>query len=122
MPIPSLSALDIVKGIDSMLVMGASMDGKLLQEAAEAHHKALEALPSTLLATPEQMTAMIAGIGKAILSVPSDQVMDVYRSMGTVVSPAVVKNLYSLVGSEHANLAYGAFVDFCNVVKKMHPV
>merc|ERR550537_1711582 len=28
-------------GVDKMIVMGASMDGKLLKEAAEAHHKAI---------------------------------------------------------------------------------
>merc|ERR1719272_2053326 len=36
-PIPAMSAYDIVKGIDTMLVMGEAMDSKLLQEAAKAH-------------------------------------------------------------------------------------
>lgn len=122
-PIPAMSAYDIVKGIDTMLVMGEAMDSKLLQEAAKAHTTALEALPPSLMVTEGQLAAIIKGIGGAIMSVPSEQVMDVYRTMGTVVSPLVVKNLYSVIGNpEHAKLAYESFVDFCNVVKKVHPV
>merc|ERR1711862_60293 len=48
-PLPDLTSYDIMKGIDSMLVMGASMDGKLLQQAAEAHHQALGNLPPSLV-------------------------------------------------------------------------
>merc|ERR1711874_192495 len=36
-PLPGASPLAVTKAIDKMLVMGASMDGKLLKEAAEAH-------------------------------------------------------------------------------------
>merc|ERR1719272_2177883 len=103
--------------------MGEAMDSKLLQEAAKAHTTALEALPPSLMVTEAQLAAIIKGIGGAIMSVPSEQVMDVYRTMGTVVSPLVVKNLYSVIGNpEHAKLAYESFVDFCNIVKKVHPV
>merc|ERR1712196_690660 len=39
-PLPGVSAKEALTAIDKMIVMGASMDGKLLKEAAEAHHKA----------------------------------------------------------------------------------
>merc|ERR550534_3047363 len=40
-PLPGVSPNQALKAIDKALVMGASMDGKLLKEAAEAHHKAI---------------------------------------------------------------------------------
>merc|ERR1711972_1276259 len=40
-PLPGVTANQALKAIDKALVMGASMDGKLLQDAAMAHHKAL---------------------------------------------------------------------------------
>merc|ERR1712061_533949 len=40
-PLPGASPNQVLKAIDKALVMGASMDGKLLKEAAEAHHAAL---------------------------------------------------------------------------------
>merc|ERR1712025_955050 len=40
-PLPGVSPNSMLKAIDKALVMGASMDGTLLKEAAEAHHKAI---------------------------------------------------------------------------------
>merc|ERR1719284_1923954 len=40
-PLPGVSANEALKAVDKMIVMGASMDGELLKEAAEAHHKAI---------------------------------------------------------------------------------
>merc|ERR1711966_537936 len=40
-PVPGASPKDVLGAVDKMIVMGASMDGKLLKEAAEAHHKAI---------------------------------------------------------------------------------
>merc|ERR1712241_664173 len=48
-PLPGASPLEVTKAIDKMLVMGASMDGKLLKEAAEAHHKALGGMDAKLV-------------------------------------------------------------------------
>merc|ERR1712023_338339 len=49
-PLPGASPLAVTKAIDKALVMGASMDSKLLKEAAEAHHKALNGMDSKLVA------------------------------------------------------------------------
>merc|ERR1712083_1029234 len=43
-PLPGASPLAVTKAIDKALVMGASIDSKLLKEAAEAHHKALNGI------------------------------------------------------------------------------
>merc|ERR1712125_72908 len=40
-PLPGVDGLKALKAIDSMIVMGASMDGKLLKDAVDAHHKAI---------------------------------------------------------------------------------
>merc|ERR1719194_325959 len=40
-PLPGVDAKAALGAVDKMIVMGASMDGKLLKDAAEAHHKAL---------------------------------------------------------------------------------
>merc|ERR1711933_179922 len=45
-PLPGASPNAMLKAIDKALVMGASMDGKLLKEAAEAHHKAIGSIDS----------------------------------------------------------------------------
>merc|ERR1712228_933423 len=47
-PLPGASPLAVTKAIDKALVMGASIDSKLLKEAAEAHHKALNGMDSKL--------------------------------------------------------------------------
>merc|ERR1712146_831053 len=39
--LPGFSNIDMLKAVDAALVMGSEMDGKLLQEAAMAHQKAV---------------------------------------------------------------------------------
>merc|ERR1712150_458148 len=48
-PLPGVTANQALKAIDKALVMGASMDGKLLQDAAMAHHKALGSIDGKLV-------------------------------------------------------------------------
>merc|ERR1711992_206056 len=99
-PLPGASPLAVTKAIDKMLVMGASMDGKLLKEAAEADH-----------------TAVNAALGKAIASVPSSQVMDVYNSFAKLVSGSVPNKLFSTVNSAEAVKAYDGLITFIQTVK-----
>merc|ERR1719192_2457432 len=49
-PLPGVSPNQVLKAIDKALVMGASMDGKLLQDAAMAHHKAIGGMDGKLVA------------------------------------------------------------------------
>merc|ERR1712203_747814 len=48
-PLPGVSPNAAMKAVDKMIVMGASMDGKLLQEAAMAHSKALNSMDGKLV-------------------------------------------------------------------------
>merc|ERR1719433_1193858 len=85
-PLPGVSPNAAMKAIDKMIVMGASMDGKLLREAAMAHHKALNSMDSKLVTDAESYQAVNAALGKVIASVPSSQVMDVYNAFAKITS------------------------------------
>merc|ERR1712150_104574 len=52
-PPPGVSPNAAMKAIDKMIVMGASMDGKLLREAATAHHNALNSMDGKLVTSAE---------------------------------------------------------------------
>merc|ERR1711870_24127 len=116
-PLPGASHLAVTKAIDKMLVMGASMDGKLLKEAAEAHHKALVGMDAKLVATEADYTAVNAALGKAIASVPSSQVMDVYNAFAKMVDGSVPNKLFSTVNPAEAVKAYDGLITFTKTVK-----
>merc|ERR1711879_1007481 len=63
------------------------------------------------------LTAILAGIGRMIASVPESKVMDVYNSVGALVDPNVPAYLMSTVKEADAKAAYAALVDFAGVVK-----
>merc|ERR1712127_819417 len=100
-PIPGQSPQAVLKAVDKMIVMGAAMDGAALQEAAKADFEAIN-----------------AGLGKAVASVPTSKVMDVYNAMAKVIGNSLVPNyLYSTVNPNDAQAAYNAFLEFKDVVK-----
>merc|ERR1712061_281723 len=115
-PLPGASPNQVLKAIDKALVMGASMDGKLLKEAAEAHHAALGSMDAKLVTSASDYQAVNAALGKVIASVPTSQVMDVYNAFGKIVSPVVPSNLFSLVTPD-AITAYSELLKFKDVVK-----
>merc|ERR1712061_330334 len=56
-PLPGVSPNQMLKAIDKALVMGASMDGKLLQDAAAAHHQALGSMDAKLVTSASDFQA-----------------------------------------------------------------
>merc|ERR1712176_172607 len=68
-PLPGVSPNEAMKAVDKMIVMGASMDGKLLQEAAMAHSKALNSVDGKLVTDAASSQAVNAALGKVIASV-----------------------------------------------------
>merc|ERR1712060_798888 len=116
-PLPGVSPNQALKAIDKALVMGASMDGKLLKEAAEAHHKAIGSVDAKLVTSASDFEAVNAALGKVIASVPTSQVMDVYNAFGKIVNPVVPNYLYSTVNAGDAQAAYAALLNFKDVVK-----
>merc|ERR1712070_125770 len=116
-PLPGASPQQVLKAIDKALVMGAAMDGAALTEAAEAHHKAIGSVDAKLVTSASDFEAINAGLGKAIASVPTSKVMDVYNAFGGIVSPVVNNYLYSSVSPGDAQAAYNALLEFKDVVK-----
>merc|ERR1712207_57599 len=110
-PLPGVSPNAAMKAIDKMIVMGATMDGKLLKEAAMAHHKAIgsvtEASPTLSKADFE---AVNAAIGRMIASVPESQTMGVYDAVASLVPAEVPNYLMSTVKEADAKKAYEAFL------------
>merc|ERR1712226_1623896 len=116
-PLPGASPQAVLKAIDKALVMGAAMDGAALTEAAEAHHKAIGSVDAKLVTSAGDFEAINAGLGKAIASVPTSKVMDVYNAFSGITSPVIPNFLYSSVNPNDAQAAYKALLDFKDVVK-----
>merc|ERR1712050_787568 len=91
-PIPGQSPQEAMKAIDKMIVMGSKMDGAALQEAAKAHAKAIQGMDEKGVLSQADFEAINTGLGKAISSVPTSTVMDVYNSMAKLVGSSPVPN------------------------------
>merc|ERR1711866_29448 len=117
-PLPGASPQTVMKAVDKMIVMGAAMDGGALKEAAEAHVKAINGVDAKGVLSQSDFEAINAGLGKAIASVPTSKVMDVYNAMSGVIGSSPVPNyLYSQVNPQDAQAAYNALLEFKDVVK-----
>jgi len=117
-PIPGKSPQEVMKAVDKMIVMGSAMDGASLKEAAQAHVKAIEGMDAKGVLSQADFEAINAGLGKAIASVPTSKVMDVYNAMAGVIGSSPVPNyLYSQVNPQDAQAAYNALLEFKDVVK-----
>jgi len=117
-PIPGATPQTVMKAVDKMIVMGAAMDGAALKEAAQAHVKAIEGVDGKGVLSQADFEAINAGLGKAIASVPTSKVMDVYNAMSGVIGSSPVPNyLYSSVNPQDAQAAYNALLEFKDVVK-----
>merc|ERR1711881_32729 len=115
-PLPGASPNQVLKAIDKALVMGASMDGKLLQEAAMAHHQAIGSVDGKLVTSEADFAAVNAALGKVIASVPTSQVMDVYNAFAKIVPGQVPNMLFNSVNPLDANAAAKAFYTFKDTV------
>merc|ERR1712117_856354 len=96
-PLPGVSADKSLKAIDKAIVMGASMNGDLLKQAAAAHHKAIGSIDAKGVTSAADYEAVNAAIGRIVASVPKSKVMDVYNSMSKVVDSSVTNNMFSKV-------------------------
>jgi hypothetical protein len=122
-PIPGKSAAQVLKAVDKMIVMGAQMDGAALQEAARAHVKAIEGMDAKGVLKQGDFEAILAGLGKAISSVPSTTVMGVYNEMSQVTggNGQVPNYLFSKQNPADAIAAYDALMEFKDTVGGAQP-
>merc|ERR1719324_781599 len=117
-PVPGADPQKVMKAVDKMIVMGSAMDGAALKEAAQAHVKAIDGVDAKGVLSQSDFEAINAGLGKAIASVPTSKVMDVYNSMAGLIGSSPVPNyLYSTVNPQDAQAAYNALLEFKDVVK-----
>merc|ERR1739848_911684 len=86
---PGGDAKAVLQAIDKALVMGAAMGGGALKEAALAHVKAIGSMDAKGVTTEADFAAINAGLGKAIASVPTSTVIDVYNAFSGITSPDV---------------------------------
>merc|ERR1712178_452869 len=97
---------------------GAQADPKLLEAAADAHHKAIGSISGPNGVTSKaDWEAVNAALGRVIASVPESTVMDVYNSVSAITDPGVPAYLKSLVNGADADKAYSALLEFKDVVK-----
>merc|ERR1712061_773994 len=94
---------------------GSKMDGAALKEAAMAHAKAIEGIDAKGVLSQADFEAINTGLGKAIASVPTSEVMGVYNEMAKLVGSSPVPNY--LFSKGNAQAAYNALLEFKDVVK-----
>merc|ERR1712176_1163765 len=115
----SAAAYPFIKDVDwtSDLFL-KPVPGAALKEAAQAHVKAIDGVDAKGVLSQGDFEAINAGLGKAIASVPTGKVMDVYNSMAGLIGSSPVPNyLYSTVNPQDAQAAYNALLEFKDVVK-----
>jgi len=116
-PLPGVSAQQALKAVDKAIVLGTTMDGGLLQAAANAHHKAIGSIDAKGVTSQADYEATLAGIGRIIASAPTSKVMDVYNAFSSIVPASVPNNMIASVNAADANAAAEAFYKFKDVVK-----
>lgn len=120
--VPGKSAKEALKAVDSMIVMGAKMDGAALREAGMAHVKAIENMDAKGILTKDDYKATLAGIGKTVASVDRDTVMKVFDETTKLVSgTGVPQYVLSKQNPSDAMNAYNAFMGFKDTVQKEQP-
>jgi len=116
-PLPGASQKDVLAAVDKSIVMGLSMNGNALKVAAEAHHKAIGSIDLNGVTSAEDYEAVNAALGRAIATVPTTKVMDVYNAFAKIVPGQVTNYLFSGVNPLDAQAAAKAFYEFKDVVR-----
>merc|ERR1719377_299519 len=121
--IPGADNQAMLKAVDKALVMGAAMDGKLLQDAVMAHHKAIGSAGGKGVTSQGDYEQVLAKLGKAIASVPESTVLDVFNAYKEIINtpgefPSVFQYLKSTVNPADAYAAGAGFLEFTDAVKK----
>merc|ERR1712007_138750 len=84
--LPGANNFKMLKAVDAALVMGSEMDGKLLQEAVMAHHKAIGSMNGKGVTSESDYEKILVTLGKAIASVSEGTVLDVFNSYKDIIN------------------------------------
>jgi len=123
-PVPGRSPQDVMKAVQKMILMGTQMDPAALQEAAKAHVRAIEGMNAKGVLKQGDYESILAGLGKALSTVPTSSVMDVYYEVGKLVGGPfgpVPKNVLGKQDPADAMTAYSAFLQFKDTVQAAQP-
>jgi len=121
--LPGADNKAMLKAVDKALLMGAAMDGKLLQDAVMAHHKAVGSADGKGVTSQADYEQILAKLGKAIASVPESTVLDTFNAYKALINtpgefPTALQYLQSKVDPAAAYATGGAFLEFADAVKK----
>jgi len=116
-PLPGATAPKLLQAVDKALIMGAAMDGKLLKEAGEAHHKAIASVDANGMTSQGDWEAILASLGKVFASVPAEKTMATFNAFGALTSPVIPNNIFQTVTDGNAIAAFQAFLKFKDVVR-----
>jgi len=116
-PLPGVEPQQALKAVDKALIMGADLNPKLLKAAALAHHQAILDIDAKGVTTAADYEAINVALGKLVASVPTNRVLDVFKSFASLTKPEVGNNMFNLVNAGDAVQAYSAFWEFKDVIK-----
>jgi len=119
--VPGRTAGQTLQAVDSMIMMGAKMDGAVLQEAAKAHVKAIKDMDAKGVLTQADYQATLAGIGKTVASVDRETVMKVYNDMAKLVGTSGLPGYVFSKQQGNAFEAYKGLMEFKDTVRDCQP-
>merc|ERR1712046_368759 len=96
--LPTQSPTEVLKAVDSMLKLGASMDPAALKTGVQAHSKAIGSMDAKQVTSLADFTAVNSAIGHMIASAPASKTMDVYNAfakfnLGSDVGPYMMSKV-----------------------------
>merc|ERR1712232_1280892 len=106
-----------LKAIDKALVMASSMDGKALQTAVEAHHKAISSMDGKGVTSLADYTAVVDGLGRVIAGVPEKMTLDVFYAFADIAPKNLPEYVFKTTDGAAAYKAAGAFWEFKDTIK-----
>merc|ERR1712216_473483 len=106
-----------LKAIDKALVMAASMDGKALQAAVEAHHKAISSMDGKGVTSLSDYTAIVDTLGRVVAGVPEQQTKDVFYAFADIAPKNLPEYIFKTIDGAAAYKAGAAFFEFKDTIK-----
>jgi len=106
-----------LKAIDKVLVMASAMDGKALQTAVEAHHKAISSMDGKGVTSLADYTAINDALGRVVAGVPEKLTKDVFYAFADISPKTLPEYIFKTVDGPAAYKAAGAFFEFKDTIK-----
>merc|ERR1719487_2710877 len=106
-----------LKAIDKALVMASAMDGKALQAAVEAHHKAISSMDGKGVTSLADYTSVVDGLGRVVAGVPEKQILDVFYAFADIAPKNLPEYIFKTIDGPSAYKAAGAFWEYAETIK-----